>query len=544
VQEDERHEVERILRALSARVGEEEAALLGSISQAAALDAIFARAGLSLALNCVAPTIEPQQRLYLPAARHPLLPEETVVPIDLRLGEEFTALLITGPNTGGKTVALKTLGVMALMAQSGLHLPCAPGARLPVFDQVLADIGEEQSLEQSLSTFSSHIKNIIRLSSLATQRSLVLLDEVGAGTDPEEGALLGIALLEHFRERGCLLAASTHHSQLKAFAWSEPGFCNASVEFDPETLAPTYRLRLGVPGASNALAIAKRLGLDDSLVRRAESLKSAGQASLQEMILDLHALRDSLERERSLLEQRARALTQEIEEAKRLRQEWEQRRRAALAEGYREARAVVQRARAEADEVLRLLRQQQHESRETQALRTQLTHLSEELAGEEGHPLIGPEPPPAVEGPIGPGDTVWVARFHCQGTVLAVAGEKQQVTVEMGALRATVPLAEVAKIEAAPRIVSPPAALAGKAFSTRPEIDLHGQTVDEALQVLEKYLDDASLAGLPSVRIVHGIGTGALRRAVQQMLRHHPLVRSFRPGTPEEGGPGVTVALL
>jgi DNA mismatch repair protein MutS2 len=456
-------------------------------------------------------------------------------------------LVITGPNTGGKTVTLKTVGLLALMAQSGLHIPADENSSLPVFAAVYADIGDEQSIEQSLSTFSAHLTNILSFIHRADEHSLVLLDELGAGTDPAEGSALARALLETFRQRGAVTLVATHYPELKAYAQLTPGVCNACVEFDPETLRPTYHLTIGIPGRSNALAIARRLGLDEEIVRRAEALLSPQERQTEHLLADLHRLRLEAARARDEA-YAARA------EAQRLTEELRRR----LARIDEERAAILEEARREALEELERLRE------EVRALRGRLRRLElaprapeapaespvqavaeaeaalDALTAEVTATLRPPEPL-LPTGPLRPGDTVWVKSLRAVGQLQAL--EDDEAEVQVGPLRARVPVRELER-----RAPPPPAVEPASVRYTHPSVplrlDLRGQTVEEALEQLDRYLDAAALAGLPWAHIVHGKGTGALRQAVRDFLRRHPLVRSSRPGEDGEGGDGVTVVVL
>jgi DNA mismatch repair protein MutS2 len=540
LEDAEREEVERILHELTMRVGEHADEIERSQQAAFALDAIFARAHLSHEWACTPPAISDTESLYLPRLRHPLIPKDRVVPIDVFAGDDFRALVITGPNTGGKTVTLKSVGLAALMAQAGMHLPAAPGARLPVFDQVLADIGEEQSIEQSLSTFSSHISNVIRLSAAATARSLVLLDEVGSGTDPSEGAALGMALLKHFFDKGCLLLASTHQSRIKVFAWENPGFRNASVEFDERTLAPTFRLRIGVPGASNALRIAARLGLSAAVIADAEQLREQGAVQFDQIVGQLQATQGQLEGALAAAEEQRRAAEEERAQAQGLAADAQAQRKETLAKSAEEAKAFLRQVQRQAGDLLAALRQQPRESKETQAIQAELRQLTEEVRAAAPEPQAPPAPV-AEPGPIVTGDRVFVARLKAEGLVIELA--EDEAKVQCGSVRLSVPVTELVRLapKAAPASATTPA---GKPFSVPPALNLRGLTVEEALERLDKYLDDAFLAGLAEVRIIHGKGTGAVRGAVHEALHNHPLVSGFRLAEPSAGGAGVTLVTV
>lgn len=564
---EEAEEVRRILAQLSASVGAAEAEILQVISVAARLDLVFAQARLALAQRASRPLLRRDQRLRFPAARHPLLPPGSVVPIDLRLGGEFGILVITGPNTGGKTVTLKTAGLLSLMVQSGLFVPAGADAEATVFDHVLADIGDEQSIEQSLSTFSSHLSNITRMLNQAGPRSLVLLDEIGAGTDPTEGVALATALLEELHQRRCLAIATTHYGQLKEFAYRHPGVANASVAFDPETLAPTFRLNIGVPGPSNALAIARRLGLSPHLVARARALIGEDQLRVEDMIRRLVAEREALESERTeagRLRREAAALKLEYEAQAR---QQESRYQQALSRLQGEMRQAVLHARGQFDAIIRDLRglaeasDRRELERGINELRERLRTVRREVEAQVGEgapsdlPVPGGREPSVAE--VRPGSRVWIRRLGQHGTVLSAPDGSGQVQVQVGILRAAAKLDELVLVDEAAEERSGRGPAAGgpergravdlataKTVSFSPELDLRGLTVDEALASLDKYLDDAILAGARKVRLIHGKGTGALRDAVTQRLRAAKCVASFALAPPAEGGDGVTVAEL
>ncbi|MBE3589378.1 MAG: endonuclease MutS2 [Firmicutes bacterium] len=571
-----REEEERILDELGARVRAEAAALRSTVEALGDFDLIAARARLSAEMDAVEPEGLDGDLVELRGARHPLL-TGPVVPIDVRLGGEIRTLVITGPNTGGKTVSLKTVGLFALMAQCGLHVPARPGSRLPVFPQVFCDAGDEQGVAQSLSTFSSHMSHIVEMVRRARPGALVLLDELGAGTDPQEGAALAMAILQAFQERGCLTMATTHYSELKAFAHREPGMRNASVEFDADTLRPTYRLVIGLPGKSHAFAIAARLGLPEEILERARAHLSAESREVADLLEELAALRDELRRERDAAE-RARREADEQAAAARRRLEALERERDSLAREAREkAQALVRRARAEAEALVAEARRRLEEESAAEAaaraeaalaeLRRRERALAEAPAAAsagDGRAAAGRVPEP---GELVPGRTVYVRSLRLEGEVLAPPDAEDQVAVRVGVMRVHVPRSDLAVAPTDGAAAGsggggargaggrrPPAGhggggthvqLAGaKAREIRPELDLHGLTVDEALPLVDKYLDDAYLAGLRTVRLVHGKGTGALRQAVRRFLATHRLVDSFRPGAADEGGPGTTVARL
>lgn len=544
VEAEEEKEVARILTVLSAQVGEVAAPALGNLKILARLDLAFAKARYSQAIGGTEPVINNQAYLRLLSARHPLL-EGDVIPIDLELGRSFHTLVITGPNTGGKTVSLKTAGLLTLMAQAGLHIPAASGSEVGVFTGVYCDIGDEQSIEQSLSTFSSHLTTIIGiLKEARDQNSLVLLDELGAGTDPAEGATLAVALLEEFHRRRVRTIATTHYGDLKVFAYHTPGVQNASVEFNPQTLAPTYRLLIGLPGRSNALAVASRLGLDPAIIARARELLSPGERRVEDLIGEIMKERQMLEEERrdaSALRLRAQREEQEL---KAELAKWKAKREELLKEAREEARSLVRETRREMENLLRSLQ----ESTDASA-RAKLANQARAAMAERLETLAEPLLPGdgGYRGALEVGMKVKLAGFGQEGVILDF--NEENALVQAGAVRLWVerskltPLAEEKKAPAA-GTVKMGALAQEKAKTISPELDLRGMTVEEALQATDKYLDEALLAGLPWVRLIHGKGTGALRAAIKDYVKKHPRVKKYRWGEQNEGGMGVTVVEL
>jgi DNA mismatch repair protein MutS2 len=554
LQIEEQKEVERILAELSALVADLAEELAWTVEALAELDLAFAKGRYANALGATEPSMSrfkgrqnvehPGSTLDLRQARHPLLDPEQVVPIDVHLSDDFFTLIITGPNTGGKTVTLKTVGLMAAMAQSGLHLPVSEGSALSVFEGIYADIGDEQSIEQSLSTFSSHLTNIVGILAHADERSLVLLDELGAGTDPVEGSALARAILSHLLARRITTLVATHYSELKAFAHTTPGVENASVEFDLETLSPAYRLQIGLPGRSNAFAIAGRLGLAADIIEAGQALVSPEDLETESLLAEIQQAQKQavVARDETVLANR-RVAEQERRLGARL----------AAIEGERaailgEARAKARRELAEVQQELEAVRAELSDQQGQSSLGEKwLAQAQARLAEVEKATVPLPPPPPPEEvrlpGEIMVGDTVWVAGLGTTGQVMALDGESAEVQVGSFGVRVEADsLERRGRREAAEPEPSP----APTSFHSSPgvELDLRGQRVEEILPRLEKYLDDAFLAGLPFVRIIHGKGTGALRQAVRQELRGHPLVNSHRAGGQREGGSGVTVAYL
>ena len=553
VEREEEIEVERILQGLSDLVAQAQDSLVHAIETAGVLDFIFAKGNLALKMDAARPQINEEGRIVIRRGRHPLI-QGNVVPIDFTLGEGFTSVVITGPNTGGKTVTLKTVGLFALMAQAGLHLPTEVGTEVPVFESVFADIGDEQSIEQNLSTFSSHMTHIVDIVSKADSRSLVLLDELGAGTDPTEGAALAIALLERLIQKGCRVVATTHYSELKSFAYNHPLVENASVEFDVETLRPTYRLSMGVAGKSNAFAISARLGLDDAIIRRAESLLTEDDRKVDDLIRRVEEDHRAAERDR----EEARKLLHRYRDLyERYHQAFEKLRGAreeVLAEAQREANRIVEQARREADSLVGRLRKAGRDDVEEEAkeVRRRLGELVRRQPVSDEDVPSGHAPRPALDpGQLRVGMSVRVKSLDQIGEVAQILGDGK-VAVQVGALRVTVPVSDLQE-ERGPRApgradAPGPGGLGAitrvKASEVKSELDLRGMTVDEAIESTDKYIDDALIAGLAKVRIIHGKGTGALRRSVQEFVASHPRVRGFADGGPTEGGLGVTVVEL
>jgi DNA mismatch repair protein MutS2 len=574
----ERDEERRILTDLSEQVGNQASNILGTVDRVADLDLCFAKAKYSDSLAASEPVLHsigkpsghhPGTVIRLYQARHPLLDPLNVVPIDVELDNQTYAMVVTGPNTGGKTVTLKTIGLLALMAQAGLHIPAHTGSEISIFHNIYADIGDEQSIEQSLSTFSGHITNIIRILDHADRRSLVILDELGAGTDPQEGAALARALLMHLLERGITTLVTTHHPELKAFAHTTPGVVNASVEFDLETLRPTFHLTIGLPGRSNALAIAQRLGMPDPIITVARSELSPTDLKAEDLLDEIHRQRDLSRKARSATENARR-------EAESLRAELTKR----LERIEDERMQVLDQARKEAAEELDTVQKELRDIRKQLARTRQPLELIEEVEEKvEGlqDTVVAPverrkseTAASSAHRSIRLGDKVRLHSLNTQGIVTSLGEEDAEVSV--GVLRIRARLAELQflsdKPSYAPGSSSLPTArdlidarkphsnkeanetddrsIKSQLYSESPgiEIDLRGQRVDEALDILERYLDSAYLAGLPWVRIIHGKGTGKLRLAVRDSLSHHSHVKSFESGGDNEGGEGVTIARL
>ena len=548
----EQVEVEKILLALSLQVAAAADPIEANCDILAQLDFVFAKARLAFEMHAVRPAVNVQGRVDLRQARHPLIAAVSVVPVDIRIGNEFNTLLITGPNTGGKTVALKTLGLLSLMMQSGLFVPAAADSTLAVFENIFADIGDEQSIEQSLSTFSGHMTNLVRILSQVTPSCLVLIDEIGAGTDPEEGTALAMAILEHLREQGIRTIATTHYGELKAFAYTQEGVENASVEFDIETLRPTYRLLIGVAGSSNAFAISQRLGLPKELVEKARIMAGGEHQKFETVLSVMEEHKRASEKERqeaAALRQESVRLRQIIEREK---QSWEIKKKDAMIKARAEADELMRQTRLEAEAVIRDLKQH-YSTSGASALQESVDSARRKIREKisELNPLEASETPVVFEtdaaAKVVKGSVVLVANLGQQGNVLSVEGDS--VVVQLGALKMTVARNQCRVLKRSEQKSLEPARKARQLSTEKMqpvsrEIDIRGMNNEEASYVLEKYLDDAVLAGLDSVSIIHGKGTGALRKGVQTFLAAHPRVKGISIAEVNQGGTGVSVVKL
>ncbi|MCM0758102.1 endonuclease MutS2 [Sporomusa sphaeroides DSM 2875] len=548
----EKNEIERILTVVTGQIANVADVIEDNLALLARLDFIFAKAKLSIDMRAVQPVINEQGHVNLIQARHPLIAPENVVPIDVRLGRHFTTLLITGPNTGGKTVTLKTVGLFALMTQSGLFIPAAADSEMPVIGNIFADIGDEQSIEQSLSTFSGHMTNLVGILKKVAANDFVLIDEIGAGTDPSEGAALAMAILEHMHTIGAKTIATTHYSELKTFAYTRHGIENASVEFDIQTLRPTYRLLIGIPGSSNAFAISQRLGLSESIIDRAKELINKEHADFETVLQALEEQKKSYTLKLDEVNQMKQELTQAKAKALETERLLAEKKSVTLAKAQEEAAAVVRQARRSAEEIISELKAQfsEHSGRERQSAietaRRKLKSMSNEVNTLD---LDEDEESEVSADMLHPGMNVYITTLKQKGEVLAVS--MADVTVQLGALKLTVPLTSCRLLaEESPHKTKPKAANAGKpAVMTRVataarQIDLRGMTIEEAETTLDKYLDEAVLAGLHEVLIIHGKGTGALRKGVRSYLENHSHIVQIRIAELNEGGTGATVARL
>lgn len=546
----EQAEIEVILANLSGEAAGYLDTLRYNLEYMVELDFIFARASLAMEMNANEPLFNTEGRIRIRKGRHPLIDKKSVVPIDILLGDEFDLLIITGPNTGGKTVSLKTVGLLSLMGQAGLHIPALDRSELAVFQEVYADIGDEQSIEQSLSTFSSHMTNVVSFLEKADQNSLVLFDELGAGTDPTEGAALAIAILSHLHAQGIRTMATTHYSELKVYALSTPGVENACCEFDVETLRPTYRLLIGVPGKSNAFAISGKLGLPEYIIDEARNQISEQDESFEDMLTSLEESRKTIEREREEIASYKREIEDLKSRLSAKHEKLDQRREQILQKAVDEANAILRDAKEYADQTLRDFQKfgkdhvdVRQMEKERQALREKMNKLEKKNAVQSR-----PQAPSNLKAKdLHLGDSVNVLSLNLKGTVSSQPDSKGFLFVQMGIMRSKVHISDLQLIDE-PVITAPSMQKTGsgkikmsKSATISPEINLLGKTVDEAVAELDKYLDDAYLSHLPSVRVVHGKGTGALRKGVHNYLRRQKHVKNFHLAEFGEGDAGVTI---
>ena len=548
---EEQKEIEVILANLSEMLSAYVGLIRNDYALMRRLDFIFARASLAISMNASQPLINSEGIIDLRKARHPLIDKKKVVATDIRLGETFDLLIITGPNTGGKTVTLKTTGLLVLMGLSGLHIPAADRSRIALFREVYADIGDEQSIEQSLSTFSSHMTNIVDFLDKADTDSLVLFDELGAGTDPTEGAALAVAILDSLHAKGVRTLATTHYSEIKVYALKTPGVENASCEFDVATLSPTYRLLIGVPGKSNAFAISRKLGLSENIIDDAKSLLTDQQETFEDVISDLEMKRRSLEKEKEDAERATREIEKLKKDLEYQKSHLEEQKKKLIAQSQVEARKILQDAKDYADKSISYFAKHggiasgKELEKERQNLRSQIKDLDGKIGD------IGKDPSRTgslTAKDLKVGDAVRVISLNLKGTVSTLPDAKGYLFVTLGIMRTKVKLSDLEKIDEA-EIIAPGVKKSStgklrieKSKAATTEINLLGMTVDEACMELDKFIDNAALAHLPSVRIVHGKGTGALRKGVQQYLKRNKHVKSFRLGEYGEGDAGVTIA--
>ena len=550
---DEKKEIDRILAELSDRVAENYHGLYNNQKLLVELDYIFAKGKLSLSCRGEEPHISEEGILDLKQARHPLLDQKKAVPINASLGRSYSTLIITGPNTGGKTVTLKTAGLLSMMAASGLHIPASSESIIPVFEDIFADIGDEQSIEQSLSTFSSHMNNIVNIVDRAGQGCLVLLDELGAGTDPTEGAALAIAVLEKLRANGALIFATTHYTELKKYAISTAGVQNASMEFDVETLSPTYRLTIGIPGKSNAFEISRKLGLSESIIDKARELLEGRDIEFEDVIAALEDDRKRAEEERDQAIALNIAMKKQKQELEQREAEIKQKKSEILAKAREEAREIVREAKDTTREVQKELRELNRidsiaeRNKVFDEGRRKLRNL-EGRYREKTVKQVNNKPVKASD--LKTGNRVKVLSLDQNGEIMTLPDDKGNMTVQMGILKATVNIKdimlidEVKKQKASPKQRNYSSMYQAKAMNMSTTINVRGQNLDDAVMNVDKYLDDAFMAGLKEVTVIHGRGEGILRTGLQQMMKRHKHVKAFRKGAYNEGGDGVTIVQL
>ena len=549
----EQDEIRKILASLSEETAQYIEEIRTDYRSLTDLDFIFARGALALSMRASRPVLNEEGRIRIREGRHPLLDQKKVVPITVSLGDEFSLLIITGPNTGGKTVSLKTVGLLTLMGQSGLHIPAADRSELSVFRQVYADIGDEQSIEQSLSTFSSHMTNIVSFLKKVDERSLVLFDELGAGTDPTEGAALAIAFLSHLHKRNIRTMATTHYSELKVYALSTPGVENACCEFDVESLRPTYRLLIGIPGKSNAFAISGKLGLPDYIIDDAKKRLSEQDVSFEDLLSDLEASRRTIEKEQAEIAAYKKEAEALKHQAAQKQEKLDEQRDRILREANEKANAILREAKEVADETIRNFHKFGKENISAAEMEKERERLRKKIKDTSASASLKTNKPKKNHKPsdFKLGESVKVLSMNLTGTVSSLPDARGNVTVQMGILRSQVHISDLEIIEEvspyAPKRMnrtSKSKIKMSKSLSVSPEINLLGKTVDEAVAELDKYLDDALLSHLNSVRVVHGKGTGALRKGIHEYLRRQKHVKSYHLAEFGEGDAGVTIVEL
>ena len=554
----EQKEIEMVLAALSMELVPYVETILINLKLLTKLDFIFARAALARHYNCSMPKFNKNGYIHIKDGRHPLLDPKKVVPINVYLGKDFDLLIVTGPNTGGKTVSLKTVGLFTLMGQSGLQIPAFDGSELAVFDEVFADIGDEQSIEQSLSTFSAHMTNIVRILEKADSHSLCLFDELGAGTDPTEGAALAIAVLSFLHNMKCRTMATTHYSELKVYALTTPGVENACCEFDVETLRPTYRLLIGIPGKSNAFAISQKLGLPDFIIQDAKSRLEEGDEAFEDLLASLEESRVTIEKEREEIASYKSEISRLKSRLEQKEERFDERKDKLIRNANEEAQRILREAKETADQTIRQINKLAQSSGVGKELEAERTKLREKLDKVDKNLSLKNEKGPKKT--ISPkklkiGDGVKVLTMNLNGTVSSLPNSKGDLYVQMGILRSQVNIKDLELVDEAtisgPGVPTTPKNKTGsgkikmsKSLSVSPEINLMGMTTDEAVPAMEKYLDDAYLAHLPQVRVVHGRGTGALRAACHKRLKKLNYVKEFRLGEYGEGDTGVTIVVF
>lgn len=550
----EKNEIEKILYQLSSIVAENSESLNSNVEILGQLDFIFAKAQLAISMNATKPAFNQNGYMNIKKARHPLLDSKKVVTTDIYLGKDFTTLLITGPNTGGKTVTLKTIGLFTLMGQAGLHIPAFDNSELAIFENVFADIGDEQSIEQSLSTFSSHMTNIVKILENVTDNSLVLFDELGAGTDPTEGAALAMSILQNLHSKNIRTAVTTHYSELKVYALSTDGVENACCEFDVETLKPTYKLLIGIPGKSNAFAISKRLGLPEYIIDDAKEFITHEDAHFEDLITDIEISKKAVLHEQDRAERYRKEAEKLKEEVENQKDKIQSQKDKILMEAKQQARYLLQQAKDEADSIVRDLQKSAREVQleiDTRNMDEKRQTLKEKLKNTESsisNTVLSKKKNLKSPENLKPGDRVYISVFDQTGTVLSQPDSNKEVMVQAGIMKIKVKISDLSLDESEQtnniKNIAKSKVKSGKSQNISAEIDCRGQLSDEAIENIDKYLDDAYLAGLEQVTIIHGKGTGALRAAVQQFLKRNSHVKSYRLGNYGEGEAGVTIVEL
>ena len=544
----EQEEIEKVLASLSNMAAEHVESLERNYNILSDLDFIFARATLSRHMNGSEPVFNTKGIINIKKGRHPLIDPKKVVPIDITLGRDFNMLIVTGPNTGGKTVTLKTVGLLTLMGQAGLHIPAFDGSDLAVFEEVYADIGDEQSIEQSLSTFSSHMKNIVSILNNVSKNSLVLLDELGAGTDPTEGAALAMAILDLLHDKDVRTVATTHYSELKIYALTTAGVCNASVEFDVETLQPTYRLSIGVPGKSNAFEISKKLGLDDSIIEKAKEFITKDKIKFEDVISSLEESRKKADEEKYIAQRLRNEIQKTKEEADRRLEKIIAQKDRIIEEANRTARALVEKHKEEINDIIKQLRDAMDKESEEKAKAIEIARKSlksiedetEKSLGIRAMSKINIKPPEKLK----LGDTVKILTLNQKGNVITLPDENGNLVVQAGIMKINVNIKDLQLMkDEKTEVITERYSKIGRAKAAHVphQIDLRGKTLDETLMDIDKYLDDVYLAGIPTITIIHGKGTGVLRSGIKEFLKNHAHVKSFRTGGYNEGGLGATI---
>lgn len=547
----EKEEIERILAELSALVGEQSAELIENQVILSKVDFIFAKGKMSIQMKAQEPFLEKGMNFHIKNGRHPLLDQKTVVPSNIWMGKDFKTLVITGPNTGGKTVTLKTVGLFALMTQSGLHIPVDYGSKMCIFQGIHADIGDEQSIEQSLSTFSSHMTHIVEIFEELKENSLVLFDELGAGTDPVEGAALAMSILDKLHGRKILTIATTHYSELKHYALTKEGVENASVEFDVESLSPTYRLLIGVPGKSNAFEISKKLGLSEEIIEAAKSSIGNENISFEDLLGDMESNRRLLEEEK----QKIQSLRFELEKRQERIEEKESRiavqRDKIKGEAQKEAQKILREAKDTADLIIKELREiQTHKdytkdaNRKVEKLRSNLLKSIKNTGVSGMENLVKEVAPHKAVKKLTLGEEVKIPSLNQEGTVISIDEEKREAQLQIGVMKMKLPfdsLEKKEKVKETSKNTGAGRIMKKKSSNIKTEVDLRGLNLEEAMMEVDKYLDDAYLSGIPQATIIHGVGTGVLKAGITDMLRRHKHIKSYRPGAYGEGGIGVTI---